>query len=1028
MKEKFNIIQAVMRNKQIAFLITGALLIFGVYALFNMPRQEFPEFTVRQGLVIGIYPGASSKQVEEQLTTEIEKFLFEFKEVKRSKTYSVSKEGMVVVYVELADEVTNADQFWAKLRHGLNQLKATLPPEVLALVANSDFGDTSAMILTLESDTKTYKELEVYLKRFKDELRKNPKVSKIKDFGLQKEQISIYINQDKLAHYGIKPFMILAALKTEGAVSYGGELDNGILTQPIHLDSRYQTEVDLAEQIVYSDPLGNVVRLKDIARIVREYPEPDSYVLNNGKKGIIVSLEMQNGNNIVGFGKEIDQTIEKFSKTLPKDIALNKIANMPDVVESSVNNFLKEFFIAILAVIFVTMLLLPKKVAAIAGITIPISVFIALGALYLLKVELHTVSLAALIVVLGMVVDNAIVVIDNHLEKLDNGLSAWDAAWKSAKELFIPVFSATLILIAAFFPLMLFLHGTYYDFIQPFPISIGITLGVSLLVAELLVPILNYMLIKKGLKKVKAENSKPTFLNRLQHYYDKSLEWAFTKKKTIILIGICSVLIAGTLALVVKRQLFPFVERNQFAVEVYLPNGSSLDQTSQVADSLQRIFDKDKRIINSAAFVGTSSPRFHTTYAPNFPAKNYAQFVITTASNEATEEILKEYSKKYYNHFPNAHIKWKQLEINDKSAAIEVRISGDSISKLKEVSDKVSAILKSDAGINWVRNDYEEPLQSVSLDINRDEANRLGFTKSFLAYSLAIGFKGFPLSTVWEGDYPVNVMLKTERGKTDNYDDIRNEYVTSPYMLSTVRLRQVAEPNSDWSEGAIVRRNGVRTLTVRADVDKGIIVSDVFGKAKPLIDKLSLPDGVRIEYGGEYEGEGENYTPMAYSLLTTIIIAFFILLFQFKKIKLSVLILITMPLSLFGAIIGLLTVNYPFGFTAFIGIISLCGIVVRNGIIYVDYAEQLRTKHGFSVVEAAIAAGKRRMRPIFLTSAAASVGVVPMIISRSSLWGPLATVISFGLLFSMVLTLYVLPVLYQIFNRNEKTITIEEAV
>jgi len=393
-----------------------------------MPRQEFPDFTIRQGLIIGVYPGASSNQVEEHLTSEVEKFLFEFKEINRKKTYSVSKEGMMIIFVEMSDDVKNADQFWAKIRHGLNELKQTLPSGVIALFANSEFGETSAIILSLESETKSYKELEKYLKVLKDELRKNPDVSKIKEFGLQKEQISIYIDQNKLANYGIKPLTLLASLKTEGEVSYGGELDNGYLVHPIHIHPRYQTDKDIAEQIVYTDPFGNVVRLKDIAKIVREYPKSESYVLNNGHKAVLVSLEMHSGNNIVQFGEEIDKIVEKFSSTLPEDVRLNKIANMPEVVQNSVNNFLKEFFIAIFSVILVTMLLLPKKVASIAGITIPISVFITLGIMFILKIPFHTVSLAALIVVLGMIVDNSIVIIDNHIEKLDIGENPWDAA------------------------------------------------------------------------------------------------------------------------------------------------------------------------------------------------------------------------------------------------------------------------------------------------------------------------------------------------------------------------------------------------------------------------------------------------------------------------------------------------------------------------------------------------------------------------------------------------------------------------
>ena len=424
MKEKINVIQWVMKYKQITLFITGVLLLFGLYALFEMPRQEFPEFTVRQGLVIGVFPGASSEQVEAQLTSEVEKCLFSFKEVNRKKTYSISREGMMIVFVEVLGELdrTRTDAFWAKLKHGLNELKQQLPPEVIALIANNEFGDTSAILLTISSNTRSYKELEEYQDRLETELRKIEAVSNIRTFGEQDDQIGIYIDDAKLASYGIKPLTLLAALKTEGSVTYAGELDNGKRIMPIHIPPRYHTENDIASQIVYTDPQGNSIRLRDVATIKREYGDPDSYIRADGNRSLVLSLEMHFGHNIVNFGKQVDKVLNGFAETLPSDVKINKIADMPTVVNKSVTDFLIEFVTAIVAVIFVTMLLLPRRIASIAAITIPLSVIITLGILYIIGIELNTVSLAALIVVLGMVVDNSIVVIDNYVEKLDHGL------------------------------------------------------------------------------------------------------------------------------------------------------------------------------------------------------------------------------------------------------------------------------------------------------------------------------------------------------------------------------------------------------------------------------------------------------------------------------------------------------------------------------------------------------------------------------------------------------------------------------
>ncbi len=1019
MKAKPNIFQSALKHKQISIVITFMLVCFGIYALINMPRQEFPEFTIREGLIIGVFPGASSAQVEERLTTKVENYLFGFDEVNRKKTSSISKEGVMIITVTLHDKVHDSDAFWTKFRHGLNELKSQLPPEVLALTATNDFGNTSAILLTISAQNKTYKELHAYLDELEKELRKIESISKLKHMGEIEEQISIYIQDEKLVYYGVKPLTIMAALKTEGTVSYAGDMDNGHLIMPVHVPPRYQTENDIAEQIIYADPAGNVIRLKDVARIVREYKEPDSMVRANGTKCLILSLEMQYGKNIVTFGEEVDAVLKRVSQKFSSDVHIGRIADMPIVVKASVGNFLKELGIAILAVILVTMLLLPFRVAAVSALTIPISTLITIGIIHAFGVELHTVSLAALIIVLGMGVDDAIVVVDNHIEKLDNGENVWDAAWKSSSELFIPVFTASLAIISAFVPFAFVLTGMAGDFMRPLPITITVALWVSMLVAQFFVPYLNFVFIKTGLNKKKDEKAAFSFLNSTQKLYDKYLDKSLKRPGLTVIIGVLSLLVGILLAIQLPQQLFPKVIRNQFAVEIYLPEGKSLEETDRVTKKVEETLQKDKRVKDVTAFIGTSSPRFHTTYAPNFPSKNYAQLIVNTISEETTIELLDEYHDKLSEYFPNAHIRMKQLDMMASKAPLEIRISGNNISDIKKVSLQVTALMRKDPGVIWVRDDFEQARQGIKLNINEDEANRLGFTKGMIATSLAVGLKGLPVATVWEGDYAVDVVLKRKKTKPDTLDDITGQYVSSLFLPVTVPLRQLASVSPEWTEGQIVRRNGKRTLTVYGDVKRTMWASDSFTRLRAKLDKMSLPEGVTFDFGGEYEAQMENYTSMTYSLLTSIGLIFIILLFQFKGVRMSLLVMSTMPLGLLGAAAGLVAMGFPFGFTAFGGLISLCGMVVRSGIIFIDYAETLRRKQNLSMHEIAAAAGKRRMRPIFLTSTAAAVGVIPMILSGSPLWGPMGTVICFGLMTSMLLGIFVQPAAYLLLVKSK---------
>ncbi|APY11497.1 cation transporter [Seonamhaeicola sp. S2-3] len=1010
--KKMNFIEATMKHHQIVLVIVAVMMLLGIYGLKNMPRREFPEFTVRQGVIVGVFPGSTSLQVEEQLTTVVEDYIFGYEEVNKLKTYSHSKEGQMIIYVELNDNVKNADKFWSKLRHGLSELKMQLPSGVLALIGNNDFGDTSALLITMSSKKHSYRELEDIMKDLEAEIRKVETVSKIKRFGTQKEEIHIYIKPEKLTRFNLKPSNILASFKLQESLNYSGQLDNGDLVLPIHLPPRFESEKDLEEQIIFNDQDNNAIRLKDVAYIERRYKKPTNYIRNNGNNALLLSLEMQKGNNIVQFGDEVQNTLDNFSKSIGDDIKLNIISSLPHVVDKSISHFLKEFVIAIVAVIIVTMLLLPFRVAAVAGVSIPVSILITLGIMQLVGIQLHIVSLAALIVVLGMVVDNAIVVIDSHVELLDHGETPWNAAWKAATELFVPVLTASAAISASFFPLMFFLTGIASDFVGTFPVTIGIALLISMLVAVLLVPFMCFAYIKTGLHKEEKNDDKKSVLDRVQNTFNKALNFCFKNPKLTVVGGVLSIILGIIFLMNVDRKLFPAMERNQFAIEVYLPEGSSVSKTEKVIDSLESILNQDSRITNIASFIGNGSPRFNALYAPHLPAENYGQLLLNTESDEATIKVLDEYTKKYKDAFPSAHIKWKQLAMESFSSPIEIRIASNNISDLKKVGKQVAEILNQNEDLTWVRHDWDEKRPGISVQLNKNKANQLGYAKSLVASSLLISLDGLPVTTVWEEDYPINVLLSKEDYLKNSINDLNDQYVTSPLTFESLPLRAIGKLEPEWTEGTVARRNGVRTLTVKADVARGKLGVTAFNAVKPKIEALQLPEGVNITYGGEHEANIENYVPMAKSLGVSVVLIFFILMFQFKTIRKSLLIMSTMLLSIFGAGLGLLLLGYPFGFTSFMGIIGLMGIVVRNGIILIDYASQLVTTNGMSYKEAALAAGKRRMRPIFLTSLAAAVGVIPMIISGSPLWGPLGTVICFGLLTGMVLTLLVLPILF----------------
>lgn len=1022
MKKKGAFIEWGMKHHVIPITIAAVLFVLGILGLVNMPRNEFPEFTIRQGLIIGYYPGASSQQVEEQLTKKVEEYLFSNNEVNKTKTYSYSRDGIMYLFVEVSDQVNGPDTkaFWNKIKNGLLILQSQLPQEVKGFYVNSDFGNTSALLLSVESKTRPYKELKKNVEDIEAELRQVKDVAKISHTGDLSEQIAIYVDNNKLLQYSINANTIMQVLQSEGAINVAGIEKGNILDRPIHLTKSYKTEAELAAQVIRRDNQGNLIRLGDIATIKREYEEPDSYITTNGTKSIIISLEMITGRNIVQFGKELENHLEIISRHLPSDIKLVRLANQPDVVDESISHFMKEFAYALIGVIVIALLLLPFRVAAVAAATIPITIAATLAIMYLVGIELDTVTLAALIVVLGIVVDDPIVVIDNHVEKLDHGMSVWEAAKSSAIELFPSVFTATLAISATFFPLMFFMTGVAKDFIRVFPVTIIIALSLSLLISMVIVPYFNTIFIKKGLHKPGEEKKKKSLLDYLQSFFNHHIGQAMDHYRITVLFAILAVAVGVFIMGVLPQQLFPKVDRNQFAIEINLPSGYNLAQTDSVVKGMEKIMAKDNRIVHYASFIGTSSPRFHTVYAPNLPAKNFAQILVNTTTEEATEEIIGEYQKKYSNIFPTAYVRMKQLNMINAPAPIEVRISGNDIAALKSVGDKVIAIGKRHPQITWVRSDYFEMEEGIKLDVKNQEAARLGLNQKDIANTVAMNMAGLTATQLWEGNYPLDVKIKTPRAERSNSSNLLELNIPSQQANAIVPLRQVADIKPEWHDGQVVRRNSVRTLTVRIDVQQNAVANKVLTELQPDIKKIKLPAGVEINYGGELEIQNENNGPMGIALAVSIVLIFLILVWHFQHIKHALLSIITMPLSILGASVGLLLTGYPFGFTSFLGLLALCGIVVRNGIILIDHAEELRLHEGKTVREAAILSAERRMRPIFLTSSAAAVGVIPMIISRSTLWGPLGTVIAFGLMLSMLLTLFVLPTLYWLFFRKNE--------
>ena len=1029
--EKRNIIEGSIRHQKIVWIVVALIVAFGIYALFDMKKDEFPAFSYPQGIVVGVYPGANAEEVEAQLTKPLEQLLFTIPEVARDDTYSVTKEGICYIYVMLDLNMKDHTKAWAKIRQKISDNKTlSFPAGVLAIAVIDDFGNTSSLLIAMESPDKTYREMREYTEDLTFRLRDIPETGNVRVMGEQTEEIAVTIDKEKLSFYGISPNTLMLQYASQGLLTTAGSMETDAFDYPLHIVNPIVSEQELEEQIVYSDAAGNTVRLRDVATVERRLA-PTSKVVNfNGNNALIISVEMRKGYNIVAYGKAVEKVLAEFKDTLPDSVQMYRITDQPKVVDRSVRSFLRDLLISMVVVIVVMLLLFPFRTALVASSGLPICTAFSVGMMYLFGIELNTVTLAALIVVLGMIVDDSIINIDGYIHKLNQGLKPLDAAVTSARELFMPMFIATTAIATMFFPMTRIITGPLGDFVQLFPWTVLFSLMSSLAYAMLVIPSLEILFIKPETDRPKHRGflkAQMKFFEFIQGIYDRMERHCFHHPHFTIGLGIGSIVLGVLMFLALNVQMMPNAERDCFAVEIRLPEGSSLEATSRISDSLQQFLLDDPRVTSVTAFIGESAPRFHVTYAPSIPAKNLSQLIVNTTSKQATEDLLKEMDDRYAYYFAEAHVRFRQMDYQAVSTPIEVFVYGDDRDKTAPVAQRIKDYMLSlDDELRWVHTDYDEFTPSVGLTMKPEECARLGITKGVLSLQLATALNGQPLTTVWEDDRSIPVKLYSEKTYDPNdFESVQNQLVPTMLPGTTVPLRQVADIHPEWHPAQLYRHNGKSCISVAADMKFWKSQAASIKKIQHFIDsevRPSLPEGVSIEYGGLSAINIKVIPQLLKSLIAAILVLLAFLVAYFKKFNLALLTLCSSTLCMFGAFFGEWLFGLDFGITSLLGVVSLIGIIVRNGIVMYEYAETLRTEEGLDAKEAAMRAGSRRMRPIFLTSATTALGVLPMIITRNPLWMPMGVVICFGVVLSMVIILAVMPVMYwQIFRSSKKT-------
>lgn len=1012
-----------IKNRNIVDLFLFLLIGLGIVGLVTMNKDEFPTFEIKQGLIAAVYPGADVHQVEEELGKPLEQMLFSMSEISRPQTKVVNKDGMCYIYTDLTVSSSQKTETWSKIKLKIDSFKQTLPPGVLAIVVLDDFSSLTSVLISIEAPDKGYAEMNELARDLSDRLREIPELANASIIGEQSEEFAVIADMDRLSQYGISPSALMLDYQSANLQALGGTFSTDYVSSPVHIAKNVTSEKELAERIIRTSKEGQSLRLGDVAKIERRYKEPSSLISFNGRSAVILSIEMSPDNNIVAFGKDVDRVIGEFLKEAPESVSITRITDQPKVVGDSVWSFIRDLIISMLVVILVMMLLFPIKSALIASSGVPVCTAIALALMYLNGITLNTVSLAALIVVLGMIVDDSIITMDGYMDKLGRGMSRLDAAQASAQELFKPMFMATFAISAMFFPILKLIHGYLGDFVSTFPWVITFALMSSLAYAILVVPSLETRFITSPSSESKGIINKfqNILFRGMQTAYDFVQDKCFKHAGLTILTGVAAIALGLLMFSRMNLQLMPMANRPLFSIEVYLDPDSSIEQTQAVTDSLSRMLRKDERIVSVTEFIGTGTPRFHATYSPILPGPNVAQLIVNTKSNKDTRECLKEYESFYEHYFPNALIRFKQMDYQGVSIPVEVRVFGDDYEQIRAVSDSIKSYMSTLEMIKWVHSDGDNLIPTINLELKGDEATRLGVNRALMNLSLTSALNGVPISSIREGDVTIPVNLYSQDFQKDaTYDNIGNTLVATAIPGQMVPLRQVADVSPGWEPEVLTRINGKQAIVVGADMKYGYSQPTAIKAIKEYLSRTTMPEGVSVEFGGLNSINSSIGPEIVLAFFAAVFVLFMFLLFHFKKISLAVLTIVLSSLCLFGAFFGLWIFGLDFSMTAVLGLISLVGIIVRNGIIMFEYAEELRFEKGYSVKDAAQEAGKRRMRPIFLTSCTTALGVLPMIISGDLLWMPMGVVICFGTMLSVFLITLIMPVSYwQIFRKSK---------
>jgi multidrug efflux pump subunit AcrB len=1008
----------------IVFIVT--VVIFGLLQFLDFPRQEDPPIVIREIVVTAFFPGMEPADMEDLITRKLEEQIRTLPEI--DEIWSDSKTGACIIHAETRDEYENLDVIWQKVRNKMSDIKPDLPEGTIGPFVNDEFGLTAVATIALWSDGFSMADMRLVARDIRDRLYELEGIRKVELYGVQEEQVFLHYSTTRLDQFGIKGTDLYNTLVQQNVVLPSGRIDAAGQDIVVEPTGNFKSIEDIENLLITIPDTQQTIKLKDILTVVRGYEDPPrSLAYYNGHPSIVISVSITPGVNSVDFGDRLKAKVAALEDDLPIGYVMEFATFQPDLVEVAVNGALSNVYQTLVIVLVVVMLFLGMRTGMIVGSFVPLTMMLGMIIMYGFGIELERVSIASAIIALGMLVDNGIVIAEDIRSRMERGEEKREACLASGRTLAIPLLTSSLTTILAFVP-MLLIDGQTGEYAYSLPMVVIILLLSSWFLSMYMTPCMCFWFMKVDTKKKsgrKQAEGKDPYDGKFYRVYRGLLTVILRMRYMVVIAGAAVLVIGGIVGSLLTKEFFGPSERNQFLVYLDMPAGTRIGATDQAVQQLTTWLADDEtnpEITSTIAYVGTGGPRFFLVLSPVDPDPNVAFLVVNTQTPDQVPPLVEKTRTYIADHIPGANGRVKRMWMGSQEPGfLEIRLKGMDPEVLYAKGNQLTAAIKALPGSLDVRSNWWNKVFKVRILVDQTRARRAGVTSEDIALSLQGHMDGLKVTEYREGDLAIPVMARSMAEDRETLNDLWNLSVGSRHTGNRVPLTQIADISAEWDFNRIARHDQERTLTVEAKHET-LKAEELLETVEPMIAALDLGEDYRWEVGGEIESRNETLGKLARFLPTCVFGIVVLLIWQFNSFRRPAIIFFTIPLAFTGAFFGLVIMRAPFDFFGMLGLLSLAGVIINNGIVLIDKIDT-ETAAGAPPTEAIMTAAMSRFRPILMTTVTTVLGVMPLIISVDPLFYAMAVILGAGLIFGTVLTLGLVPALYAVFYRVKIELT-----